>query len=43
MLKTLKKSLFSTQSNLKQTKLHDFHRDTLKGKMVEFAGYSMPV
>jgi len=28
---------------VKQTALHDFHRDEKKAKMVEFAGYSMPV
>jgi len=36
--------LFRTfTSKLKKTALHDFHLNELKGKMVPFAGYSMPV
>ncbi|XP_066500322.1 aminomethyltransferase, mitochondrial [Hoplias malabaricus] len=32
----------STETSLKRTPLHDFHR-AQRGKMVEFAGWSMPV
>ncbi len=31
-----------TQS-LKRTHLYNFHKDSLKGKMVPFGGYEMPV
>lgn len=33
----------STASILKKTSLHLHHKDVLKGKMVGFAGYDMPV
>ena len=30
-------------SQAKITKLHSYHKEKLGGKMVEFAGYNMPV
>jgi hypothetical protein len=41
MLSKIIKRRFATE--LRQTHLHDYHRDVLAGKMVPFAGYSMPV
>ena len=33
----------TTNEPLKKTHLYSYHRDILKGKMVPFAGYDMPV
>lgn len=33
----------STKEPLKRTSLYKYHKEVLKGKMVGFAGYDMPV
>lgn len=33
----------ATTAPLKRTHLYNYHKDTLKGKIVPFAGYEMPV
>jgi hypothetical protein len=33
----------ATTQSLKRTHLYSYHKDVLKGKIVPFAGYEMPV
>ena len=41
-LKYLKKNIYNF-SSLERTALYDYHLNKLNGKMVEFAGFEMPV
>ena len=44
-LKYIKNKFFCdlNKGALKKTALYDYHKDVLKGKIVGFAGYEMPV